>query len=194
MPHAFSRGTSGLVDDLEEKPSIEIVPAVAEGRADLGIVADITDLARLETHVVALDRLVIVASRAHRIAREAQVPFAEIIGEPFVGLADATLEMHLAERASRLGRQIDYRIQMRGLDNVGMLVEAGIGIAILSEVTANRLRTGARYRAALRTVGCAPPAAMHARLRCAHAAYEPACPPVDRRRGMSLAACPGTSE
>ncbi len=126
--------------DLDERTSYDTVKAVAEGRADLGIVADITDLARLETHLVAQDRLVVVASRAHRIGGEQEVAFAEIVGEPFVGQADAALEMHLAERASRLGRQIAYRIHMRGLDNVGMLAAAGIGIAILSQASAQRLR------------------------------------------------------
>jgi DNA-binding transcriptional LysR family regulator len=126
--------------DLEERSSFEMVPAIAEGRADLGLVADITDLARLQTHLVAQDQLVVVASQAHRIAREASVAFVDVVGEPFVGLADAALEMHLAERASRLGRQIEYRIHMRGIDNVGMLVEAGIGIAVMSEVSANMIR------------------------------------------------------
>jgi DNA-binding transcriptional LysR family regulator len=125
--------------DLEERPSYEIVPAVTEGRADLGLVADITDLARLQTHLVAQDRLVVVVSQKHRIAQEEAVPFVDVVGEPFVGLADAALEMHLAERASRLGRQIEYRIQIRGIENVGLLVEAGIGIAILSEVSAKTL-------------------------------------------------------
>jgi DNA-binding transcriptional LysR family regulator len=143
LPPRLTRFLAAYPDlsiDLEEKKSFDIVPAVAEGRADLGIVADITDVARLETHVVALDRLVVVAARAHRIGAEREVSFAEIIGEPFVGLADAALEMHLAERASRIGRQIDYRIQMRAIENVGSMVEAGVGLAILSEVSANLLR------------------------------------------------------
>ncbi len=83
-----------------------------------------------------------VANQTHNIAKEEAVPFVDIIGEPLVGLADAALEMHLAERASRLGRQIEYRIQIqiRGIENVGRLVEAGVGIAILSEVSASTLR------------------------------------------------------
>ena len=52
----------------------------------------------------------------------------------------AALETHLAERASRLGRQLHYRIQIRSIEHVGMLVEAGIGMAILSEASARTLR------------------------------------------------------
>ncbi len=125
--------------DLEERTSFDIVQSLAEGRADLGIVADTTDRARLETHLVAQDRLVVMASRAHRIGHETRIAFADVVGEAFVGLANAALELHLAEHASRLGQQMAYRIRMRALDNVGMLVEAGVGIAILLEASAKRL-------------------------------------------------------
>jgi molybdate transport repressor ModE-like protein len=126
--------------DLEERPSADIVQALAERRADLGIVADITDLGTLQTHLVASDRLVVVASHSHRIARQAELAFADILAEPIVGIADTALETHLAERASRLGRQLDYRIQLRNIEHVAMYVEAGVGISILSDAVAGTLR------------------------------------------------------
>jgi DNA-binding transcriptional LysR family regulator len=143
LPPRLTRFLAAYPDlsiDLDERPSVEIVQAIAEGRADLGVVSDTADLGRLQTHLLTQDQLVVVASRAHRIAGERAVAFAEIVGEAFVGLSDAALEMHLAERASRLGRQIGYRIRMRSIDNIGMLVEAGIGLAILSEASARMLQ------------------------------------------------------
>ncbi|MGO4325783.1 LysR substrate-binding domain-containing protein [Cupriavidus sp. 2TAF22] len=126
--------------DLDEQPSAEIVRAIAEGRAELGIVADIADLAALQTRLLASDQLVVVAGSAHRISGQPRVAFADIIGEPFVGLADAALESHLGERATRLGRQIGYRVRLRSVASVGEMVEAGVGIAILSEAFAAELR------------------------------------------------------
>lgn len=126
--------------DLEERPSVDIVQALMDRRADLGIIADITDFGTLQAHLIASDQLVVVASRAHRVAREATVAFADILGEPIVGVADAALETHLAERAARLGRQLDYRIQLRNVDNVAMHVAAGVGISILSGALAQTLR------------------------------------------------------
>lgn len=143
LPPRLNRFLAAYPDlsiDLEERPSTEIVQALAEGRADLGIVADIADLANLQTHLIAQDQLVVVASESHRIARLASAAFAEILDEPFVGLSDAALEAHLAERASRLGRQIHYRIQMRSIEHVAMMIETGIGIAIVSEVSTDTLR------------------------------------------------------
>jgi DNA-binding transcriptional LysR family regulator len=53
---------------------------------------------------------------------------------------------------------------MRSLDNVGMLVEAGIGIAILSEVSAQALR-----RPGLAIVPLSEPWATRRLLLCARA-------------------------
>ena len=64
----FLASHADLSVDLEERPSSEIVQALVTRRADLGIVADITDLGSLQTHLIAQDQLVVVASRAHRIA------------------------------------------------------------------------------------------------------------------------------
>jgi DNA-binding transcriptional LysR family regulator len=125
--------------DLIERPSAEIVLSVAEGRADLGLVANVADFAALETHLVAQDRLVVVASRSHAIAGRSGVHFAEIVDEAFVGVSDAALDIYLSERASRLGCQLHYRIQLRSLDCIATFVDAGIGIAILPEASARAL-------------------------------------------------------
>jgi DNA-binding transcriptional LysR family regulator len=126
--------------DLEERPSADIVQALAERRADLGIVADSTDLGTLQTRLIASDQLVVVLSPSHRLAGQASLAFADLLGEPIVGMADTALETYLAERAARLGRQLDYRIRLRNTENVGMHVEAGIGLAILSDAVARTLR------------------------------------------------------
>ena len=126
--------------DIDERTSTEIVLAIAEGRADLGIVADTADLSTLQTHVIAEDQLVVVAACTHRIGDQRSVAFSDIVGEAFVGLSDAALEIYLGEHASRLGRQMNYRVQLRSVENIGMLIEAGIGIAILSAASAAELQ------------------------------------------------------
>lgn len=143
-PHLrrFLAAHPDLSVDLGERPSAEIVQALVEGRADLGIVADITDFANLQTHRIAQDQLVVVASRAHRIAAQSTVAFADIVGEPIVGVADTALEAHLAERASRLGHQLHYRVQLRNVEHVAMLVDADIGISIVSEALARSMPRG----------------------------------------------------
>lgn len=126
--------------DLYERPSSEIVRSILEGRADLGVVAYISDLTSLQTNIIAQDQLVVMVSKTHRISGQQSVDFADVVDEPFVGLADAALEAHLGERAARMGRQIYYRIQLRRIEHIAMLVGSGVGIAILPEASAKDLR------------------------------------------------------
>lgn len=135
----FLAGHPDLSIDLVERPSSDIVLSVAEGRADLGLVANVADFAALQTRLITRDRLVVVASRSHAIAGRSDVQFADIVDEPFVGVSDAALNIYLSERASRLGRQLHYRVQLRDLNDIGSFVEAGIGVSILPEVSARAL-------------------------------------------------------
>lgn len=143
LPGQLCRFLSSQPDlsvDIDERPSADIVRALAEGRADLGIVADTADLAALQTHKIADDQLVVVANRAHRMASGTRVAFAAIVDEAFVGLSDAALETHLTDHASRLGRQLNYRVRLRNVSDLGKLVAAGVGIAILPDACAQPLR------------------------------------------------------
>lgn len=125
--------------DLEERPSVEIALAIAGGRADLGIAADIVDLKALDTKPLVDDRLVVIARSGHRIAGQRSTFFADIASEPFVGVTHAALDTHLAEQAARLGCQLNYRTRLKRVRDVGMLVAAGVGVAVVSESAAAEL-------------------------------------------------------
>src|SRR4051794_33414853 len=78
LPDAFARFLAAhpAIDvDLEERPSREIVAAVAGGLADVGIVADTVDLGSLERLPFRTDRLVLVVPGGHALAGRAEVAF-----------------------------------------------------------------------------------------------------------------------
>ncbi len=125
--------------DVEERLSSEIVQAVAEGQAEIGIVADTVDLGALETFPFRTDRLVLVTARRHPLAARRRIRFAEVLDEPFIGLgAGSALQDHLAVHAARLGRRPKYRVRLRSFDAVCRLVERGVGIAIVPDTAARR--------------------------------------------------------
>ena len=137
---SFLAAHPGLDIEIEERQSAEIVRIVAEGGADLGIVADVVDPGGLQLHLLAEDRLVLVAGATHRLAARSQVEFAEVMREPFVGLLDAALEKHLAEHAARRGVTLSHRLRLRSVAAVGHMVEEGIGVAILPASAASDLK------------------------------------------------------
>ena len=103
--------------DLEERLSDEIVGLIAEGVADIGIVAGTVDPGRLTTYPFRSDRFVLVVARDHALARRDKIGFAEVLDHDFVGLDRASaLQRFLADKAARIGRSLRLRIQLRSFD------------------------------------------------------------------------------
>jgi DNA-binding transcriptional LysR family regulator len=127
---------------LEERPSPEIVRAIARGAADIGIVADAVDPAvELETFPFAEDRLVLVAPVKHPLAHRRRIVFADALPYDFVGLpAGAALQDHIDGHAARAGRQLRLRVRLPGFDAICRLVESGIGLAVVPKAAADRCR------------------------------------------------------
>jgi len=126
--------------DLEERLSDEIVGLIAEGVADIGIVAATVDVSTLETYPFRKDRFVLVVARDHPLAERRKISFTQVLQHDFVGLDRASaLQRFLADKAAKSGRSLRLRVQMRSFDSVCRLVECRVGIGIVPETTARRL-------------------------------------------------------
>jgi molybdate transport repressor ModE-like protein len=143
--------------DLEERLSDEIVGLIGEGVGDIGIVAGTVDTSRLVTFPFRSDRFVMVVSRDHPLARREKAAFADILDYDFVGLDRASaLQRFLADKASRIGRPLKLRVQLRSFDGVCRLVERNAGIGIVPQTTvswaarSDDLRARCRRAVALR--------------------------------------------
>jgi DNA-binding transcriptional LysR family regulator len=125
--------------DLEERLSDEIVDLIADGVADIGIIAGTVDAGRLTTYPFRSDRFVLVVARDHPLAEQSKIGFADVLDYDFVGLDRASaLQRFLASKASRIGRPLRLRVQLRSFDAVCRLVEANVGVGIVPETTAQR--------------------------------------------------------
>ena len=142
LPEALSSFLSlhpNVSVDLEERLSDEIVGLIAEGVADLGIVAGTVDVGALETYPFRKDRFVLVVARDHPLAKRSKVSFAQVLDRDFVGLDRASaIQRFLADKAARIGRPLRLRVLLRSFDAVCRLVECNVGIGIVPETTARR--------------------------------------------------------
>ena len=142
LPEALATYLAGHPNvgiDLEERPSTQIVPAVAEGHADLGIVADAVDMGALETFPFRTDQLVLIAPRGHRLARRRALAFRETLDQDFVGLgAGSALQEHLAAHAARAGHSLTLRVRVGSFDAIARMVEQGVGVAVIPDTAARR--------------------------------------------------------
>jgi DNA-binding transcriptional LysR family regulator len=123
-----------------------------------GVTVDLQE--RLSDEIVGL-----VAAGAAEIG---VVAFSQVLGEAFVGLDRTTaLQRFLAGRAARKGRRLRLRVQLRSFDGVCRMVEAGVGVGIVPQTTANRAARydGDRDRSIARCVGAQGFAHLPARAR-----------------------------
>jgi DNA-binding transcriptional LysR family regulator len=151
--------------DLEERLSDEIVGLIAEGVGHIGVVAGTVDAGRLTTYPFRKDRFVLVVAHEHELARRAQIAFADVLDQNFVGLDRASaLQRFLAEKAARLGRPLRLRVQLRSFDAVCRLVECNVGVGIVPETTARR----AARTMAITTVDLADAWALRELTICVH--------------------------
>jgi DNA-binding transcriptional LysR family regulator len=130
--------------DLKERQSIEIARAIAAGLADIGILSEAADPGGLVLRPFAIDRLVVVYPRGHRLAKRRSVAFAEIANDRFVGLARGALQDHIDAQAARLGVRLKTRVRVRTFEAICAMASAGVGIGILPEAAARRCRGDAK--------------------------------------------------
>jgi DNA-binding transcriptional LysR family regulator len=125
--------------DLEERLSDEIVGLIAEGNADIGIVAGTVDYAGLNTFPFRSDRFVLVVAKNHPLASRSRIGFAEVLDYDMVGLDRASaIQRFLADKANRIGRPLRLRVQLRSFDAICRLVECNVGVGIVPETTVQR--------------------------------------------------------
>lgn len=137
---AFAQLHPGIRIELNEADSHEVVMAVLDGRADLGIFADRTPELGLQTQPYRGDRLVLVVPPGHALATRQKVAFAEAVDYDFVSLTQATsLAQRLALESGSLSKPLRIRIHVRSFDAMCQMVSAGLGIAVLPEVAARPL-------------------------------------------------------
>ena len=134
--------------ELKERTSAEIVRAIAAGQAQAGIVSSAIEAPGLVRQPLAEDHLVLVTPAAHALAGSRALRLAEVLGEPFVGLAPGSaLQEHINEQARRAGRELAFRVRMKTFEGLCGMVAHGVGIAIIPRGIAMRLRRRHALRA-----------------------------------------------
>jgi DNA-binding transcriptional LysR family regulator len=126
--------------DLEESISPEIIRAVTENRADLGIFGGNILAPDLQCFPYRQDRLVAIVAADHALAGCTSVRFTDLVEQEFISLEKgSSIDTLCVRAAAELGRQLKLRIRVSGFDAVFRLVEARMGVGVVpQEITAGR--------------------------------------------------------
>ena len=131
---SFIAAHPGIRIELDEQDSQDVVRAVFDGRADLGIFAERTAAPGLQTVTYRRDRLVLVVPEGHELADRGRLAFSQAAEYDFVSLSGSTsLAQRLALESRQLGQGLRVRIHVRSFDAMCQMVAAGLGIAVLPD-------------------------------------------------------------
>jgi len=128
----FSAAYPDVKLELEESRSVEIVQALREGSADIGIVMDGVAREGLVSYEYRRDRLVAIVPRGHEL-RARQVLFEQLVKYDLVALDSSAAMMRLLSSA---GHPLRLRVQVKSFEAVCKLVQANMGIGVLPEAAA----------------------------------------------------------
>ncbi|MCF8171960.1 MAG: LysR family transcriptional regulator [Candidatus Methylopumilus sp.] len=142
MPAVLSRYLASHPDvtvELRERLSYLVVKAVAEGSADIGIVAGQPAASTLEFLPYRADRLVLVTAAEHPLGAMSEVAFADTLGFEYVGLSEwSAIHAFLIQAADNLGHSFRFRVEVSNFESVCRMIEAGVGIGVVPEQAARR--------------------------------------------------------
>ena len=128
----FSRAHGAIKIDLEEHLSSEVLRAVREGAADLGVCHVAAGASDLQSRLYRLDRLVLVVPAQHALTVQDAIDFADSLEFDHVGLhANSSIYVAMHQAALEAGRPIKLRIHVTGLDAMCRMIENGLGIGVM---------------------------------------------------------------
>lgn len=122
----------GIRVDIEEHVSRDIVRALKEGSASVGICWDAGNLEGLQTEPYRADHLGIVVYPSHPLARRRHVAFADTLEYDYVGMPPSTaVQVMLAQAAAVAGKAITHRAIVSTFDAALKVVRARLGITVV---------------------------------------------------------------
>lgn len=132
---AFVRAHGQVKIDLEEHLSAEVVRAVREGAADLGICnAAATGQGELQSLPYRHDRLALIVPRGHALAARPEIAFADSLDFDQVGLhSTSSIYLALRQAAEQAGRTIRLRIHVTSLDAMCRMIDNGLGVGVMPQ-------------------------------------------------------------
>ena len=129
---SFMKAHPEIQVEIEEQLSGDIVKALLDGIADIGVFAEGTPTTGLNTQIIGRDELVVVCSQEHAMHNRKSISFEECLEFDFVGLNRGSSLLELTSRqAERLNKPMRLRIQVRSYDAMCQMIAVNLGIGVL---------------------------------------------------------------
>ena len=140
---SFLRANPGIRVDLDERHHAEVLRAIQDQVADIGVLPAEAIPPGLWSRPWHRDRIVAVVRADHPLAVYPGVTMAEMLDHDMIGQdRRGALGALLAQEATALGRSMRNRVSADGYDVVCRLAQQGLGIGIVAESSASLFAPG----------------------------------------------------
>ncbi len=135
---SFAAAHSQIKIDLQEHLSGDVIQAVFEGTADLGIcdpgvVAQTTEL-QLQSRPYRSDHLMLVMPLGHALSSRDTISFEEALEWDIVGLqSGSSISQAMRTASAQARRPLRQRIQVTSLDAMCRMIDNGLGIGLVPD-------------------------------------------------------------
>jgi DNA-binding transcriptional LysR family regulator len=118
--------------EVEEQLSGDIVRALMDGIADIGVFAEGPITTGLDTQMIGRDQLIVTCSKDHPLSKRKSISFEECLQYDFVGLNRGSSLLELTSRfAEKLSKPMKLKIQVRSYDAMCQMIAVNLGIGVL---------------------------------------------------------------
>lgn len=142
MPDILARYLASHPDvniELHERVSHQIIKAVADGAADVGITAALVQDRNLEFLPYRSDQLVLVTREDHPLAQHPSVDFEVTLDHDYICLTESSaIHAFLLQAAEELGRALRFRVEVSSFEAVCRMIAAGVGLGVIPRTAALR--------------------------------------------------------
>ncbi len=126
--------------DLKEAESNDIIAALTNGTAKLGLISSFFAAPQLQTLEFSDDPLVLICPEQHDLNTSKALKLGDCLNYPFVGLMQYhSLQQSIEAQARLLHCEIQYRLRLPNFAAIAQVVANGVGIAIMPQRAAQRL-------------------------------------------------------
>ena len=126
--------------DLKEAESNDIIAALTNGTAKLGLISSFFAAPQLQTLEFSDDPLVLICPEQHDLSSGKALKLGDCLNYPFVGLMQYhSLQQSIETQARLLHCEIQYRLRLPNFAAIAQVVANGVGIAIMPQRAAQRL-------------------------------------------------------
>lgn len=128
----FSQRYPDIELQLDEKTSPEVVQAVADNAADIGIYLPVTHGPSLHALPYREDQLAVVVPKGHALARRKRVCMQDLVEHHLIGIqSGSAIQIELGRAAASRGLPLRQRFQVSSFDPLCAMVSQGLGIGVL---------------------------------------------------------------